>query len=104
MIDNLIDNAIKYTPSGGAVTVRLQVGAGWLLEVEDNGIGIAVDDRERVFERFYRVLGTQADGSGLGLAIVREIAELHQARIEVLAGADGVGTLFRVIFPLSQPA
>jgi len=104
MIDNLIDNAIKYTPSGGAVTVRLRVGAGWLLEVEDNGIGIAVDDRERVFERFYRVLGTQADGSGLGLAIVREIAELHQARIEVLAGADRVGTLFRVIFPLSQPA
>lgn len=104
MIDNLIDNAIKYTPAGGVVTVRLRVGAGWILEVEDTGIGIAPDDRERVFDRFYRVLGTQADGSGLGLAIVREIAELHHAGIEVLDGAAGVGTLIQVVFPFDQAA
>ena len=98
MIDNLVDNAIKYTPAGGAVTVRLRVGAGWILEVEDTGIGIAEDDRKRVFDRFYRVLGTDADGSGLGLAIVREIAELHEASIEILQNPQGRGTLFRIVF------
>lgn len=98
MIVNLVDNAIKYTPAGGHVTVRLRADDGWLLEVEDSGIGIDPADRERIFERFYRVLGTDAEGSGLGLAIVREIAELHDARIEVLAGARGHGTLFRVTF------
>lgn len=102
MIDNLIDNAIKYTPEGGSVTVRLGVDDGWVLEIEDSGIGIAADDRERIFDRFYRVLGTQADGSGLGLAIVREIAELHDARIEVLGNPSGRGTLIRVTFPMTK--
>jgi two-component system sensor histidine kinase TctE len=98
MIDNLVDNAIKYTPTGGRVTVRLRAAPDWALEVEDTGIGIAEEDRPRVFERFYRVLGTDAEGSGLGLAIVREIAELHRARIEVLPGPGGQGTLIRVHF------
>jgi two-component system sensor histidine kinase TctE len=101
MIDNLIDNAIKYTPIGGAVTVRLRANGGWILEVEDTGIGIEPADRERIFDRFYRVLGTQADGSGLGLAIVREIAGLHDARIEVLSNPQAPGTLIRVIFPIT---
>jgi two-component system sensor histidine kinase TctE len=98
MIDNLVDNAIKYTPKGGRVTVRLRAAPDWVLEVEDTGIGIAEDDRPHVFERFYRVLGTDAEGSGLGLAIVREIAELHRARIEVHGGTEGCGTLIRVGF------
>jgi two-component system sensor histidine kinase TctE len=101
MIDNLVDNAIKYTPEGGAVTVRLHGDSGWILEVEDTGIGISPTDRERVFDRFYRVLGTDADGSGLGLAIVREIAELHEASIEVRQNPQGRGTLFRIVFPNS---
>lgn len=101
MIDNLVDNAIKYTPAGGAVTVRLRVDNGGILEVEDTGIGIEPVDRERIFDRFYRVLGTQADGSGLGLAIVREIAELHDARVEVLSNPQAPGTLIRVGFPVT---
>lgn len=101
MIDNLVDNAIKYTPAGGTVTVRLHRGEGWMFEVEDTGIGIAPDDRERIFDRFYRVLGTQADGSGLGLAIVREIADLHEASIAVLDKPQGRGTLIRLVFPMT---
>lgn len=98
MIDNLVDNAIKYTPVGGHVTVRLRALPEPTLEVEDSGIGIAPEDRERVFERFYRTLGTDAEGSGLGLAIVREIADLHQASIEVLDNPAGHGTLIRLVF------
>jgi two-component system sensor histidine kinase TctE len=98
MIDNLVDNAIKYTPAGGRVTVRLRATSDWILEVEDTGIGIAKEDRSRVFERFYRALDTDAEGSGLGLAIVREIAELHRARIEVLDNPEGRGTVIRLVF------
>jgi two-component system, OmpR family, sensor histidine kinase TctE len=75
---NLVDNALLYTPRGGAVTVRVQkVGEIVRLEVEDTGPGIPESERKLVFERFYRVLGSGVDGSGLGLAIVREIAEQH---------------------------
>jgi two-component system sensor histidine kinase TctE len=98
MIDNLVDNAIKYTPAGGRVTVRLRAVPVWALEVEDTGIGISREDSERIFERFYRALGTDAEGSGLGLAIVREIAELHRARVEAQGNPDGPGTLMRVTF------
>lgn len=99
LLNNLIDNAIKYTPPGGHVTVRASGGRQARIEVEDDGIGIAVEERESIFERFYRVLGTDAEGSGLGLPIAAEIAELHQARIELLTGRTGVGSLFRVSFP-----
>jgi two-component system sensor histidine kinase TctE len=99
MVDNLIDNAIKYTPSGGRVTVRLRADPQWMLEIEDTGIGIAPEDRARIFERFYRALGTGEEGSGLGLAIVREIAELHNARVDVLDNPEGRGTLIRLAFP-----
>jgi two-component system, OmpR family, sensor histidine kinase TctE len=98
MIENLVDNAIKYTPAGGRVTVRLRPWFDPVLEVEDSGIGIASEDRERVFDRFFRVLGTDAEGSGLGLAIVREIADLHRASIEVLDNPQGQGTLIRLLF------
>ena len=99
MIENLIDNAIKYTPAGGQVTVRLRNRPACALEVEDSGIGIAPDERSRIFERFYRVLDTDAEGSGLGLAIVHEIADMHKARIVVEDNPAGSGTLIRVVFP-----
>lgn len=99
LLTNLVDNAVKYTPSGGRVTVRVQSSHHPVIEVEDNGVGIPPEERESVFERFYRVLGTDAEGSGLGLPIAAEIAELHQARIELHSGRDGCGSLFRVVFP-----
>lgn len=99
LLTNLVDNAIKYTPPGGHVTVRIRSGRLALLEVEDDGIGIPVEERANVFERFYRVLGTDAEGSGLGLPIAAEIAELHRASIDLQAGSDGRGSLFRVSFP-----
>jgi len=80
MINNLLDNALRYTPPGGRVTARV-VGQGdfALLEIEDSGPGISDAESQKVFDRFYRVDGTDGEGSGLGLAIVREIAEVHQA-------------------------
>jgi two-component system sensor histidine kinase TctE len=84
LLNNLIDNALRYTPRDGRVTVRVRgLADAAVLEVEDSGPGIAPHERERVFDRFYRVLGTPADGSGLGLAIVREIAQKHGATVEL---------------------
>ncbi|NJD33361.1 MAG: HAMP domain-containing protein [Betaproteobacteria bacterium] len=99
LLTNLVDNAIKYTPPGGHVTVRTRADRLAIVEVEDDGIGIPIEERESIFERFYRVLGTDAEGSGLGLPIAAEIAELHQAKIELLVGSEGRGSLFRVSFP-----
>jgi two-component system, OmpR family, sensor histidine kinase TctE len=102
LASNLIDNAIKYTPSGGEVVVRLSVQAAAerpiLLEVQDSGVGIADADRELVFERFYRVLGTGTSGSGLGLAIVRGIARRHNATATLKPGPGGQGTVAAVAF------
>ncbi len=102
MIKNLIDNAIKYTPHGGRVTARTRYAGAPVLEIEDSGPGIPEADRERVFERFYRVLGSGVDGSGLGLPIVREIAELHRATVTLNPYPSGEGTIARVVFPRSQ--
>ncbi|WP_156414382.1 sensor histidine kinase [Bordetella sp. N] len=107
LLNNLLDNALRYTPRGGRITVRVRhQGEFALLEVEDSGPGIPVAERERVFDRFYRVLGTPADGSGLGLAIVREIASKHDASVTITDNPDGtvasVGTRFTVTFPLPQ--
>jgi two-component system sensor histidine kinase TctE len=99
LLNNLIDNAIKYTPEGGQVIVRSSSGREFRLEVEDTGIGIPLEERDRVFERFYRVLEAGTDGSGLGLAIVQEIAELHRAKVQVSAGPGGLGTCVAVSFP-----
>ncbi|MCK9380687.1 MAG: sensor histidine kinase N-terminal domain-containing protein [Sulfuritalea sp.] len=99
LLNNLVDNALKYTLPGGHVTVRVRAGRLAVVEVEDDGIGIPLEERSSIFERFYRVLGTDAEGSGLGLPIAAEIAELHQARIDLLTGKDGKGSLFRVSFP-----
>src|SRR5581483_7967305 len=80
MMSNLLDNAIRYTPRGGRVTVRLSDPAHPRITVEDDGPGIPAGAREKVFERFYRLPDDVSEGSGLGLAIVREIARTHGAR------------------------
>jgi len=85
MLYNLVDNALLYTPAGGKVTVKIQREAGEIvLSVIDNGPGIPKDEREKVFERFHRIMGSGHEGSGLGLAIVMEIVQLHQANIEII--------------------
>ncbi len=103
-ITNVLDNAIKYTASGGRVTVLLQEVAGEaVISVTDTGIGIAPEDKDRIFERFYRVdkaRSRELGGTGLGLAIVRHIVLGHQGRIEV-DSEPGVGTTFRIILPLN---
>jgi two-component system, OmpR family, sensor histidine kinase TctE len=86
LLSNLIDNAIRYTPPGGRITVRVRPEPPARvvhLEVEDTGIGIPVAERERVQERFYRILGRDGEGSGLGLAIVREIATMHGGTLAI---------------------
>lgn len=104
LISNLIDNALRYTPSGGRVTCRVVVLGDFVtLEVEDSGIGITEEQSEIVFERFYRVDGTGTDGSGLGLAIVREIAELHGAAATLRPSQRECGAIARVVFPRFQP-
>ena len=105
LLSNLIDNALRYTPAGGSVTVRVRRdGEHALLEVEDTGPGIAPAERAHVFERFYRILGSSATGSGLGLAIVREIAQQHGAEVDIFNNPRSLskkypGSLFRLTFP-----
>ena len=95
---NLVDNAIRYTPEGGEVAVGVESSPAARVWVEDTGIGIPESERERVFERFHRVLGTGASGSGLGLPIVRTIAHLHGAEVTVREREGGGGTRFEVRF------
>jgi two-component system sensor histidine kinase TctE len=107
LLGNLVDNAVKYTPAGGTVTIRCGPSAGSLqaagvqssagrgsdshhphrggvfLEVEDDGPGIAPEERSKALERFYRVLGTVGEGNGLGLAIANEIARVHRSQLEL---------------------
>lgn len=98
-LSNLVHNAIEYSNRGGRVTVRTGRRNGHaFLEVEDDGPGIAAEERERVLERFYRVPGTPGTGSGLGLAIVREIAASHAASLFVAEGTAG-GCRVGITFP-----
>ncbi len=106
LLSNLIDNALKYTPAAGRVTVSaLLVGGRPVLSVEDTGPGIAEADRQRVRQRFYRVPNSPGHGSGLGLAIVDEIARLYGGSLHIGAPATaGSGTLVQVSFPAQQRA
>jgi two-component system sensor histidine kinase TctE len=104
LINNLVDNAVRYTPRGGRVTVHVRAEGRPRLVVSDDGPRIPVEERSRVFERFHRLLGTQTEGSGLGLAIVRDIASLHEAKIDLVEDSDGVGNSFIVTFPESAAA
>ena len=100
---NLMDNAMRHTPKGGLVTVRLkQVAELVIIAVEDTGQGIPVNEREAVFERFYRGSNLQGEGSGLGLAIVREIALAHVGSVELTDRDPPPGLLVRMTLPLGE--
>ena len=93
LLRNLLDNAVKYTPEGGRVDLRLTAEDGGVaLVVEDSGPGLPAEERERVLDRFYRAGASQASGSGLGLAIVKSIADLHGAGV-VLDASERLGGL-----------
>jgi two-component system sensor histidine kinase TctE len=105
LLSNLVDNALKYTPAGGRVTVSAGVEGGRpVLTVEDNGPGIPAPERQRVRQRFYRVANSPGHGSGLGLAIVEEIAQLYGASVGIGSGAHNLGTNVTVQFPEISPA
>jgi signal transduction histidine kinase len=99
---NIVRNAWQYTPVGGSVTLRLSEHNGKVvLDVIDTGIGIAPEDQQRLFSRFYRVTNVTADdirGLGLGLYVTRAIVEAHGGKIEVFS-REGVGSTFSVILP-----
>ncbi len=100
IIVNLLDNAVKYTPSEGRIAVQVSAQKGCaVIEVIDNGIGIAAEHLVHIFERFYRASTDRGEtGSGLGLAIVKSICEAHHGRI-VVASSPGGGSRFRVEIP-----
>ncbi|UVK44686.1 sensor histidine kinase [Mesorhizobium sp. AR07] len=102
MIVNLVDNALRYSAAGGSVTVKLAAVDGEaVLTVADDGPGIPVDERDHVFERFYRIAGSTEEGSGLGLAIVREVVENAGGRVTLGDGAAG-GLVVEVRLPLAS--
>ncbi len=103
LVGNLVDNAIRYTPEGGKVDVTLSKdGNSLVLDVKDNGPGIPPEEREKIFERFYRIAGNEVQGSGLGLAIVKQIIERHDSVIDISAGENGMGAVFSIKFPSSS--
>jgi two-component system phosphate regulon sensor histidine kinase PhoR len=106
ILSNLVDNALKYTPAGGRVTIRCVLSDGEAtLEVEDTGIGIAEKDQDRVFERFYRAdraRSSELGGTGLGLSIVKHLAQSFDGSVS-LTSQSGKGSTFRVTLPTSEP-
>ena len=99
LLANLLDNAVRFTPVAGRVTVRVSTrGSRAWLHVEDTGPGVPDAERRRIFDRFYQIPGRDSDGCGLGLAITREIAELHRATLTVHDPPAGPGSLFVVEF------
>ncbi|MHB1098480.1 MAG: sensor histidine kinase, partial [Burkholderiales bacterium] len=90
MLGNLVDNAIRYTQEGGKVTVRVfRRGEEAGIAVEDNGPPIPEAEKEQIFERFHRILGSQEEGCGLGLSIVREIAHAHNGEVFLVDSPEG---------------
>ncbi|MCW3482013.1 ATP-binding protein [Neisseriaceae bacterium JH1-16] len=106
LLNNLVDNAIRYTPPKGKIDLAVRLNSyGAVLEVCDNGPGIAETERSRVLERFYRgSLPTNESGSGLGLSIVKRIAEQHGAVVTLDAGPGGKGLKVQVRFPYAAAA
>ncbi|MFQ5700223.1 MAG: ATP-binding protein [Acidobacteriota bacterium] len=106
-VNNLLDNAVKYTPAGGSVRVRLRVdGTNAFIEVQDTGIGIEPRHQHRIFERFYRAdkaRSRELGGTGLGLSIVRHIALAHGGLVS-MESTPGEGSTFRVSLPLAPPS
>ena len=103
-IYNISDNAIKYTPAGGNVKISLMMKSGEIyVSISDSGEGIPVEERDKIFERFYRIDDSRAretGGTGLGLAIAKEAVSLHGGRIEVSESEEG-GSLFTIILPIT---
>ena len=103
LLINLVDNAVKYTPDGGCITLRCGqervagVELAWI-GVEDDGPGIPDDERDRVLQRFYRLQGSAGEGNGLGLAIADEIARAHHTQLQLRTGPSGRGLCVRVAF------
>jgi len=103
VVRNLVTNAVKYTPPGGQVSLRLEkIGDEVRLQVEDTGIGISPKDQALIFDRFYRTdeAVQMASGTGLGLAITKEIIDLHQGRID-LRSEPGKGSTFTIWLPVT---
>jgi two-component system, OmpR family, sensor histidine kinase QseC len=108
LIRNLVDNAIRHGREFGTVDIfcgyRVRGDLRHpMLEVRDDGPGVAEEERHAIFSRFYRATGTQAQGSGIGLSLVAGIAALHEAIIETQTGEDGRGLRIRIIFPAERP-
>jgi two-component system OmpR family sensor kinase len=102
LLRNLIENAIRHTPSDGHVFIEIAKSHhGVILKVMDSGPGIPEEERDNVFNRFYRVLDNTTEGSGLGLSIVGRIAELHRANISLHSSKLG-GLEVRLTFPSSS--
>ena len=107
IVDNLVSNAIKYSPRAGVITIQLAVDKGCaILDVMDEGHGVPEDERDRIFESFYQgkapVVEGRVKGSGLGLAIAREYALAHEGRIDVRDRADGKrGAVFTLRLPIA---
>ena len=101
IVDNLVDNAVRYTSDGGHISVTLTVDDAALdLIVRDDGPAIPAHERERVFERFYRIIpGSTVSGTGLGLSIVRRVAQAHDATIRFVDGLFGAGVGIQVRLP-----
>jgi signal transduction histidine kinase/ActR/RegA family two-component response regulator len=105
VVTNLVNNATRYTPEGGRVTVTVSVsGLEAVLSVADSGVGVHADDVNRVFEMFTQVGGPGSGGLGIGLAIVRGIVELHDGRAEVRSDGVGRGSEFRITLPVAASA
>lgn len=104
IVTNVLSNAFKYTPDGGTVKVELQQQAQLLsIRISDTGKGIKSEDINRIFERFYRVVGSEERGSGIGLALTKELVELHRGTIEV-SSQKGIGTTFNINLPITLSA
>ena len=103
LMNNLCDNAMRYTPADGHIEIRTYIrDSKAFIEVCDDGPGVPETERERIFERFYRAEGTKTiPGTGLGLAIVRRVAELHGGTPSLDAGLNGKGVCFRISFPVA---
>ena len=99
LLRNLLDNSVKHTAPGTSVQVSITHEGGKIsLSVSDDGPGIPEQELEKVSQRFYRPLGTQAGGSGLGLSIVKRIAELHDASLQIAPASEGKGLRVTVTF------
>ncbi|MGL4434651.1 MAG: sensor histidine kinase, partial [Giesbergeria sp.] len=108
LLSNLVDNAIKYTPAGGSVTMRCSTltdvrgDRAAFLQVEDDGPGVPQKEVSQVLQRFYRVPGTSGEGSGLGLPIAQEIARTHGSSLVLEPGAGGKGLRVTLVFAAAE--